>query len=227
MNISVAGEKLDLLPEKAIFWPGENILILSDVHIGKSESYQALGVPLPSGAHYEDLEHIERLLAQTGVAKVYILGDLIHHKTSWTPQIQQDLADFFQRHRDVEWTLLIGNHERGSIAFLEKLPLRLISGDHEHGPFLFSHGHDSGYQNSALFLIQGHIHPVVRLSQGAIRLRLPCFVMDLQRLILPAFGVLTGGYEMHPARGRRIFALTPESVFEVPATPRDRKPLEN
>ena len=43
----------------------------------------------------------------------------------------------------------------------------------------------------------GHIHPTTTLRQGSDRLRLPCFAYDKveQRMLIPAFGELTGGHD--------------------------------
>jgi DNA ligase-associated metallophosphoesterase len=217
VKIQVAGEEVQLLPEKALYWPAEKLLALSDVHLGKPESLQAAGIPIPSGAHEEDLGRLRTLARRTEARRVYILGDLVHDKNSWTPQIQEALAAFFESQPQIAWTLLLGNHERGSRPFLEKLSLELVEGDRELGPFVFSHGHETGPRRDGAYTIQGHIHPVVRLSEGAIRLRLPCFVVDREVMTLPSFGILTGGYEISSARHRRLFAVTPETVFEVPS----------
>ncbi|MBC7372231.1 MAG: ligase-associated DNA damage response endonuclease PdeM [Bdellovibrionaceae bacterium] len=217
MNILVAGESLELLAERAVFWEAKKSLLLSDIHIGKPESLQAVGIPVPSGAHLDDLSRIDQLLQRTHAEEVYILGDMIHNRHSWSDDIQNDLKQFFTEHDHVHWTLLLGNHEKGSRQYLEKLPIDLIETDLVLGPFLLSHGHDSTVEDHQQFIIQGHVHPVVRLNLGAIRLRLPCFVLNMERLTLPSFGMLTGGYEISKSRGRRIFATTPESVFEIPS----------
>ena len=226
MKVSVAGEDLELLPGRAIYWAARKILIFSDVHFGKPESFQAMGIPIPSGAHLEDISRIEKLLELTSPDEVFILGDLIHNKKSWSEDIQKSLNDFFCQHAEVRWHLLLGNHEKGSKPFLDKLPINLIEGDFPAEPFLFSHGHDSGYRKESQFVIQGHIHPVIRLHHGAIRLRLRCFVLDRDRLTMPSFGSLTGGFEISRARGRRIFATTLDTVFEIPNSETNRRGVD-
>ena len=49
LNVHVAGEDLLLLPEKAVYWPAEQMLIVADIHFGKAASFRALGVPVPRG----------------------------------------------------------------------------------------------------------------------------------------------------------------------------------
>ena len=106
---------------------------------------------------------------------------------------------------------MIGNHERGSIEFLQALPLELINGAYHLEPFTFSHGHEVAQSG---FTIQGHIHPVVILKEGPVRLRLPCFVLNDTSLVLPSFGSFTGGYEITASAGTRIFAVT-KKIIEI------------
>ncbi|CAN5366364.1 hypothetical protein BH10PSE17_BH10PSE17_35830 [soil metagenome] len=48
-SVEQAGERLELLPERAIWWPGERTLLIADVHFGKGAAFRALGVPVPRG----------------------------------------------------------------------------------------------------------------------------------------------------------------------------------
>lgn len=215
MNVTLANEEIELLPEKAFYWKKESLLGFSDVHLGKAESLQSYGIPVPSGSHHEDLKKISNLIEKTNAKKIVILGDFIHQKNSWTAELLNDLKLFFKAHDHVEWILLIGNHERGSISQLQQLPFHIVENDLNIGPFLLTHGHtqDAAAKN---FQIQGHVHPVVKLEQGSTRLRLPCFVVCENSLTLPSFGSLTGGYEMKPNPKQKVYAVTSSSVFFVP-----------
>ncbi|WP_295901970.1 ligase-associated DNA damage response endonuclease PdeM [uncultured Bdellovibrio sp.] len=213
MKITVANEDIELLPEKAFFWQAEHLLGISDVHLGKAESYQAAGVPLPSGNHRVDLERISYLIQKYHIEKVVVLGDWIHNKFSLSEVVVRDFREFFAVHEHVHWTLLLGNHEYGAHEILKGLPFHLVEEEIEMGPFLMTHGHKN--PRSHLFQIQGHTHPLVLLHEGPLRLKLPCFVLERKCLTVPAFGSLTGGYTVRPRAGSRIFAVSDSEVFEV------------
>ncbi len=66
--------------------------------------------------------------------------------------------------------------------------------------------------------MEGHTHPVIRVRKGSTRLRLPCFVLDENKLTLPSFGAWTGGFEIQQAAHRKIFAIANFDVFEVPSS---------
>ncbi|MBX2995274.1 MAG: ligase-associated DNA damage response endonuclease PdeM [Bdellovibrionaceae bacterium] len=202
-----------LAPEKALFWQEERVLALSDVHLGKAESLQALGINIPSGEHREDLKRLERLVERFEPLQVLILGDWIHNPKSWTLPLQKDLMLFFERHAGTKWTLLLGNHERGSKKYLDLLPIELLEGDWIRGPFAFTHGHER--PRTSHFQIQGHVHPVIKMRHGPTQVRLPCFAQSKSTLILPSFGGLTGGYEVDPREFLQIYACTPTSILPL------------
>ena len=211
-SLDLQGETFVLLPERAFFWPAQNILGLSDIHIGKAQSMQKMGIPVSDETHVEDLSNIGALVRRWKPKRVLILGDFIHQKDSWTPALMELLQIFFAEFNQVRWSLIIGNHERGSLEFLQRLPLEIFEKDIELGPFVFAHGHEPDEERMT---IEGHVHPVVRLSLGPATLRLPCFVLEEKRLLIPSFGLLTGGYEIERKKEDRIFAIAPPEVFEV------------
>jgi hypothetical protein len=212
ISLNFQGETLELLPEKAFFWKSSSILGFSDVHLGKAESYQAAGVPMPSGSHFEDLSMISTLIERHQPKTVLILGDWIHQRSSWTQEIEGDFQRFFKAHEKQQWILILGNHERGSIEYLQKLPINIVIEELEIGPLLFTHGHHS---ERAKFSIQGHIHPTVRLREGSTSVRLPAFILKKNTLILPAFGSQTGGHDLHLHSKDRVFPTTGTSIFEL------------
>ncbi|MBO9666912.1 MAG: ligase-associated DNA damage response endonuclease PdeM [Bdellovibrio sp.] len=213
MNIQVAQQNIELLPEKAFLWQREQLLGLSDMHLGKAESYQSAGVPLPSGGHREDLLRLSDLIHRYQVHKVIILGDWIHNRFSLSEIVVRDFHAFFAAHKGIEWTLLLGNHEKGSHDILRNLPFHLVENEVQVGPFLMTHGHKSA--TSQLFQIQGHTHPLVSIHEGPLRLKLPCFVLEKNALTIPAFGTLTGGVVIRKDSRKRIFAVGNNEVFEV------------
>ena len=45
--LDLAGQRLDLLPQRAAFLPALRTLLVADAHIGKAVSFRRLGVPVP------------------------------------------------------------------------------------------------------------------------------------------------------------------------------------
>ena len=53
--LTPAGQTLQLLPERCIFWRETGILILADLHLGKAAHLRHHGMPVPEGNTADDL----------------------------------------------------------------------------------------------------------------------------------------------------------------------------
>lgn len=205
----VCGEELVLLPEKAIWWPVQQTLILADLHLGKSMHFRKAGIPLPLLSHQKDFVVLEKLLKTPKLKQVLFLGDLFHssYNSDW-----ELLGQLISQHQHLRYTLVQGNHdilhenEYKRFGFEVFDLLRL-------GPFLFSH---EPVENPSEYNIYGHIHPGVKLAGGAgQRLRLPCFFFSEKYAVLPSFGKLTGLYALAPKKTDRIFAVSEGKIFKL------------
>ena len=184
-------EELVLLAEKAIWRPSSKELFVADLHLGKAEVFQACGIPLPSDGDRGTLLRLEKLCQQWKPKRVIILGDLIHGPLGLTERLRADLRTLHNRlHAEV--LLIGGNHDRHlhPSAFPQHPALRL-------GELWLSHEPEQPMDGLAGLNLCGHLHPTTTLRQGSDRLRLPCFAFDNveQRMLIPAFGELTGGHD--------------------------------
>ena len=183
--------ELLLLPQRAVWDPLQALLLVADLHLGKAETFQAHGIPLPSDGDAATLNTLLELAHRLRPRQVVVLGDLIHSRLGLTLELRrklQALPDLL----GCPLRLIGGNHERG--CWLEGL---LQESSQAIGPLWLSHAPEP---NSGHLNLCGHHHPVAVVGRGADRLRLPCFAFHpaADRLLLPAFGELTGG---EPLRG--------------------------
>ena len=175
------GETLHLRPSGALYWPAHNLLVVSDLHLGKSERLARRGgTLLPPYETQATLEKLDRDLEATGAASVICLGDSFDDSMA-AGGIEENCRLWLIRlMAGRDWTWITGNHDPGPIE---------IGGTHRAElklqPFTFRHIAISTEKAE----ISGHYHPKARLA-GQAR---PCFLADAARLILPAFGVYTGG----------------------------------
>jgi metallophosphoesterase superfamily enzyme len=64
--------------------------------------------------------------------------------------------------------------------------------------------------------LAGHLHPVVRLrGPGRDSLRLPCFLLRREVLILPAFSRFVDGRVLQLESADCVFAVSEQSVISV------------
>ncbi|MFM2080204.1 MAG: hypothetical protein RLZZ219_886 [Cyanobacteriota bacterium] len=195
------GHRLDLLAERAVWDPAQGLLLVADLHLGKAETFQSWGVPLPSDGDLGNLNRLLTLAAALRPARVVVLGDLIHSRLGLTAELRQKLVAL-PALLSCPLQLVAGNHDSG--GWFEQLaaePPQAI------GPLWLSHAPEPPPRPGMLNLC-GHLHPVALIGAGADRLRLPCFALDRRRgeLQLPAFGDLTGGHPCDAALQRWVVA---------------------
>ena len=194
-EILLFNNRLQLLDDKALYLPDEEALLVSDVHLGKAETFQSLGIPISSQMNQENLDRLRSLCWQTQPKKLFILGDLFHSKKSLVPEVLV-AWDKFLKEINAKTTLIVGNHDRRLISKLPPLSMDCLVEAVALGSFLLSHEPETS--NHLALNICGHIHPVVKLRSPTDSLRLPCFFVEYaqRRLTLPSFGEFTGGYEI-------------------------------
>ena len=213
LGLTWRGHAWTLLGERALWWDTERTLILSDLHLGKAQDFQAAGVPVPATVHDDDFNRLQALLRKWSPRRVMVLGDLIHSHRRAYPDLVERFAALRASVRGVRWTLALGNHDVRAREYLATWGFDEIVDQIDHEGLNFAHD-DLGDRAG----VSGHVHPVVRLKVGPDRLRLPCFVIGDKRLLLPSFGAFTGGFEIKPARGERVFVIAGGEVVAVPAT---------
>ncbi|MFM7676440.1 MAG: ligase-associated DNA damage response endonuclease PdeM [Synechococcus sp.] len=195
--------RLVFLPEKAVWDPQQELLLLADLHLGKAETFQAHGIPLPSDGDAGTLNALLALAHHWRPRRVVVLGDLIHARVGITAELRQKLRALPEL-LGCPLQLIGGNHERGS--WLEGLPQEPSQAA---GGLWLSHEPEpcEGRLN-----LCGHLHPVALLGGAGDRLRLPCFAYDgwAERLALPSFGQLTGGHPCPP--GEQLWLVAEGSV---------------
>ena len=194
-EIRLCGHRLQLLDDKALYLPAVEALLVSDVHLGKAETFQSLGIPISNQMNEENLERLRSLCQQLTPKKLLVLGDLFHSEKSLVPEVLV-AWDRFLKEITAETTLIVGYHDRRLVAALPPLSLTCHTEAVELGPFLLSH--EPEIQHGSVLNVCGHIHPVVRLRSPTDSLRLPCFFLERaqKRLTLPSFGEFTGGFEV-------------------------------
>jgi len=213
LMLTIANERLLLLPQKAVYWPREDMLIVADIHFGKAASFRALGVPVPAGTTTANLRALDALLEQYGARHVLFLGDFLHARAAHATATLAAMQAWRERHHGVRLTVVRGNHDAHAGDPPAQLGIHMVDEPHAVGPFAFCHHPDVLVP---AFVMAGHVHPVYRLRSGWESLLLPCFLMAQQQLVLPSFGAFTGGHPVMPQAQERVFVTSGEAVLEVP-----------
>ena len=209
LSAEIAGEKLNLLPEKAIWWPRKKSLLIADLHIGKVGHFRKNNIAIPSNAAEQNFHNLESLFIKWSPKKVYFLGDLFHsfYNKEW-----EKLIFVLAKYPKIKFILITGNHDilndqhYTNAGIKCHLQLGL-------SPFMLTHHPEDhiGYYN-----LCGHIHPGVRLRGNAKQyMRLPCFYFTESQGILPAFGSFTGTAVIKAKSGDKVFAIFNNKVSQL------------
>jgi DNA ligase-associated metallophosphoesterase len=210
---TLAGEPVELLAERAIFWPAEATLLIADAHWGKAASFRAAAIPVPEGATVADLARLDRALARTGARSLVILGDLVHARAGFAPAVLDAVGAWRARHPELEVLLVRGNHDIRAGDPPPAWGFRCVEEPHALGPFALCHYPDVAAEG---YLLAGHLHPAVALTgRGRQRERLVCFLIGPRRTILPAFGSFTGAATVQPAPDERVVVVAGSEVIPI------------
>lgn len=210
-EIELAGERLWLLPDRAAWWPAQATLIVSDLHLGKSQALRTLGIPMPGGTNEEQLGRLSRLIESAGATRVVVVGDLLHAPAGITAELTERVAAW-RRMLAAELVLVTGNHDRAVAGVAPVWGLALAGEELASGGLRFVHAPRPDHPPGT---VCGHVHPAIVVRGGGDAVKLPCFHVSGDRLTLPAFSLFTGGVPIRPGIGDRVFGVCPGVVSEV------------
>ena len=217
---SIASELLDLLPQRAIYWARQRVLIVADIHFGKAASFRAFGIPVPRGTTQQNLAALDVLLHQHDVDAIVFLGDFLHAANARAPDTLAAMQSWRERHPQLHLLLVRGNHDAHAGDPPAALRIETVDAPYRLGPFAFCH---HPQQLADFYVMAGHVHPVYRVARRGDTLRLPCFVVGARSMILPSFGAFTGGHAITPLPDERVFLAVEDTVMAVQTSLRARR----
>ena len=182
----------DFIPssEGALFWPARGALLVADLHLEKASWFARLGQMLPPYDSIATLTALEREVERTGASAVYCLGDSFHDKFGCDRLPEQARAILTGLTARLHWLWIVGNHDAG---FIDHCGGEIIDETVIDGIVLRHEAEREELRPE----MSGHYHPKLRLNLRGRRVARRCFVASQSKLILPAFGSLTGGLDAH------------------------------
>ncbi|MEO6152503.1 MAG: ligase-associated DNA damage response endonuclease PdeM [Croceibacterium sp.] len=206
------GDEFVLTPGRALYWPREQALLVADLHLEKASFFAQHGQLLPPYDSRETLERVALAIRETGARRVYTLGDNFHDSAG-PARLEPHAAGMLAAlTRAVEWVWITGNHD----AAMEATAGGTLAEELAIAGMILRHRAQPGETRPEL---SGHYHPRLHVTVHYRRIRRPCAVVskpvgnDGGRMILPAFGALTGG--MDAADPAILRALQPARAIDA------------
>ncbi|WP_419826977.1 ligase-associated DNA damage response endonuclease PdeM [Sphingomonas sp.] len=215
VRFSFAGTELAALPGGVLWWPARAALIAADLHLEKASFLARFGQMLPPYDSEATLADLSALLVATQAREVWCLGDSFHDATGCerlSAAARETLRGMTSARR---WTWIVGNHDARATALVDHCGGALVDEEEVDG-LLLRHEARADERRPEL---SGHFHPKLRLTVKGRRVARRCFVMTEGKLILPAFGALTGGLDVDSPAIRRAIGPRPAQAL-VPLTDR-------
>ena len=208
VRFSFSGHELMALPQGALFWPARRALLVADLHLEKASWFAKGGQMLPPYDSIATLADLSAIAAATDAAEIWCLGDSFHDSAGCDrlpAEARELLTALTARTR---WTWITGNHDPG---IADHCGGEIVE-EAEVDGLLLRHEADPDEPRPEL---SGHFHPKLRLHLRGRLVSRRCFVATESKLILPAFGALTGGLDAHHPEIVRAVGSGAEALVPV------------
>lgn len=199
--INLMGQDFYAFANGVLYWPSQRALIVADLHLEKGSSFARKGLFLPPYDSRATLARLAVSVETLNPQTIIALGDSFHDREGAERLCSDDRGVLLKMQIGREWIWIAGNHDPlppgdvGGIA-VDELFFGALTFRHEPTP-------------GATGEIAGHLHPCAKIRGRARSVRRSCFIEDGQRLILPAFGALTGGLNILDPAYDGLFSSQP------------------
>lgn len=207
VRFSFCGIELAALGPGALYWPAREALLVADLHLEKASWFARGGQMLPPYDSIATLSELAALHSQTGAREIWCLGDSFHDREGCERLSPEARARLITLTSATRWTWITGNHD----AVLTDHCGGLVVEEAQVDGLMLRH---EARPDDPRPELSGHFHPKLRLNLRGRNVARRCFVASGTKLILPAFGALTGGLDADDpviirAVGPRAQALVP------------------
>ncbi|KTF67998.1 ligase-associated DNA damage response endonuclease PdeM [Sphingomonas sp. HT-1] len=196
--LSFAGHDFRALPEGALYWPARRALLVADLHFEKASWFALGGQMLPPYDSLATLAALTAVVERLRPTELWCLGDSFHDTKGCERLPAEARATLTALTGGLAWHWITGNHDRVLVDSCGGV----VHAEAEVDGLMLRHEALAGEARPEL---SGHFHPKLRLTVRGRHVARRCFVATQSKLILPAFGALTGGLDAgHPEIVRAV-----------------------
>lgn len=205
MELRFQGQRLELMAQRAVYWPKQQAILVADLHWGKDATFRAHGIPVSRGQLADELQRLIDLCHRVSAKQLYVLGDLCHAPEGLDLETRDLIGNACEALP--ERFLIEGNHDRRLRQVVESWGFTWLDEPTEVAGLTLRHHPGDG--------LYGHIHPTYRVKGPGEAVRLPCFIYDENRLLLPAFTGFSGGPVQTANAQQQVVVIAGNRLFKA------------
>lgn len=209
--IVFADQKVELSSDAALLWPEQRLLVVADLHLGRGLTREVLGHEDAVADDLAVLRRLGRVVHDSGAEKLIILGDFVHETEAVTAAMISMVANW-RKTVHAEIILLRSSYDHLSAPVLNRWDMEPFGDSMLIAPLLFCYKPNPERPEPQ---VCGHLHPCARLSSTADSLKLPCFVVEPNRLLLPSFGSHPDGFEVLDKDDRVFYVISDGEILLI------------
>ncbi len=179
----------------SIYLPEENMVVLSDLHIGFEEVMAQKGLILPKLQKNRIINILEKNFDKFSPKRILINGDFKHEFSRNVRQEWNEITEIIEFIKSRSELIVVrGNHDNYLKNILSKYSI-ILHNQYKTKNFTFLHG-DKLMEWSGTLVI-GHEHPSIKIrdSVGGL-LNLPVFLFGKNMVVLPSPSIYSSGSDI-------------------------------
>ncbi len=199
-----------LMPQRVAIHVPTATAVAADLHLGYSLARRRAGDAVPDVSLEDELLPLATACALAGARRLAIAGDLLEdggcselfsHFVAWVKRRDLELAGIVPGNHDLRGALSPDTADDRGFASVIRL-----------GEWAVVHGDQPLPEGR---VVHGHEHPVLRLPRHQAA---PCFLVQADRLVLPAYSADAAGVNVLHARrwrGYRCLAIAGQRILDL------------
>lgn len=169
--------------------PDTGTLVVSDLHLERGAAFARRGMMLPPYDTTATLDLLSIIIDRYRPSLVVSLGDSFHDRVGSQHLAADSRARLTALSGGRDWVWISGNHDPDGTVGLPGINVAVF----QHAGLVFRHEPSSTEADGE---VAGHLHPSATVRRRGQSVRRPCFATDGKRLVMPAFGMLSGGLNL-------------------------------
>ena len=167
------GNHFWLSTDRCIYWQEQKLLIVSDLHFGKTGHFRKNGIGVPPNIFKEDLQRLIGCIAHFKPQQVIAVGDLFHSRANKEMELFSKWRKDFSQ---LTFNLVKGNHDILKDHWYADNNITVHQEEMMVDGFSFIHDPSIDQQQTSNYIFSGHLHPGVMLKIGSKqKMGFPCF----------------------------------------------------